>query len=179
MTAITVPIDASQIPEQERGKQNVRVAVRAGKEVHSKVVSVKSGRASAKFEIDAGGPVTIGVGPESASAEDIFLRDTPTVTVRPRKGGDGATYHVDPIALQPHIWLWWWRWCRTFTITGHVYGTDGNPVPGRAEQFEQPSDRYILRQLSGAAIHRRRHRRHSSITCLCTPGHRRLRAGPR
>ena len=27
------------------------------------------------------------------------------------------------------IWIGWLGWCRTFTITGYVYGTDGNPVP--------------------------------------------------
>ncbi|WP_174296655.1 Ig-like domain-containing protein [Sphingomonas bacterium] len=91
---------------------------------------VGSGRGEATFDLDVRGPVTIAVGPEHASAEDLFRRDTPTVTVRPTGRGDVASYHVDPIVVAPHIWLWWRRWCRQFTITGHLYGTDGNPVPG-------------------------------------------------
>lgn len=130
MSKILVPIDASQIPQGERGKQNVRVAVRAGKEIVSEIVSVKSGRAEAIFELDAAGPVTIAVGPEATSAADLFVRNTPTVTVRPVRGGKERAYPVDPIIIPFPIWEWWWRWCRTFTITGHVYGTDGNPVPG-------------------------------------------------
>jgi len=129
MSIISVPIDASQIPEQERNKQRVRVAAQSGKQIVSEVVSVASGRATAKFELDTAGAVTIAVGPESSPAADLFRRNTPTVTVRPRAAEGRPVYTVNPIIITLPIWRLWWFWCRTFTISGYVYGQDGNPVP--------------------------------------------------
>ena len=130
MSAILVPIDASQVPEKERGRQKVRVAIRAGKHIASEVISVEAGRGEAKFEIEHAGPVTIAIGPENAHAAELFNRNTPTVTVRPLRGEERPIYRVEPILIPRPIWEWWLIWCRTFTITGHIYGTDGNPVAG-------------------------------------------------
>src|SRR5579862_361338 len=64
MSTISVPIDASQVPAQEREAQRVRVAARSGNRISSTVVSVGSGKATAKMEIEGSGPITIAVGPE-------------------------------------------------------------------------------------------------------------------
>ena len=130
MTTIKVPVDATQIPESERGKQKVRVALRAGDKITSHVVSVEAGRAEAEFSVDASGPVTIAVGPEASDAADLFRRSTPTVTVRATEVNGRPGHVVQPIVISYPIWEGWLIWCRTFTITGHIYGTDSNPVPG-------------------------------------------------
>jgi hypothetical protein len=130
MTIIRVPVDATQVPESERAKQKVRVALRSGEEIASRVVSVEAGRAEAEFNVEASGPVTIAVGPESSDAADLFRRSTPTVTVRPTGANGERGYTVQPIVISRPIWEGWLIWCRTFTITGYVYGTDSNPVPG-------------------------------------------------
>jgi hypothetical protein len=130
MSTIRVPIDATRVPELERGKQKVRVALRAGEVITSHVMSVTSGHGEAMFEVDTTNAVTIAVGPEASDAADLFMRNTPTVTVRPAVGDGGLVYNVQPIVIQRPIWEWWLIWCRKFTITGHVYGPDSNPVPG-------------------------------------------------
>ncbi len=129
MSNIVVPVNASAVPADERGKQRIRVAVRSGKETVSTVVDVASGQARAELQLDTSGSVTIAVGPESTSAADLFLRNTPTVTVRPQAGEGNLIYKVNPIIITLPIWRLWLIWCRTFTISGYVYGTDGNPVP--------------------------------------------------
>lgn len=130
MTTIKVPVDATQVPESERAKQKVRIALRAGDEITSHVVSVEAGRAEVEFSVDASGPVTIAIGPEASDAADLFRRSTPTVTVRPTEANGRLGYIVQPIVISHPIWEGWLIWCRTFTITGHVYGVDSNPVPG-------------------------------------------------
>jgi len=129
MSSINVPIDASQIPEQERGKQRLRVAAKSGKKIVSEVVSVTTGRATAKLEMDTTETVTIAVGPESSSAADLFRRNTSTATARPQMIDNKPAYVVHPIVITPPLWTLWLFWCRTFTISGYVYGPDGNPVP--------------------------------------------------
>lgn len=130
MSIIRVPIDASHIPEAERGRQRVRVALRADDEITSHVVAVHAGRAEVEFDVETKGAVTIAVGPESSDAADLFRRNTPTITVRPTRGAASPAYHVSPILIPRPIWEWWLIWCRTFTITGQIVGVDGNPVPG-------------------------------------------------
>src|ERR1700736_760206 len=129
MTQIKIPIDASGVPQNERGKQRVRVAVKHGDTVHSEVVSVESGKADVALNLDARGPLSVAVGPENVSAADLFRRNTPTVTVNPRAAGGENVYNVHPITISPTIWRRWFWWCRQYTISGYVYGPDGNPVP--------------------------------------------------
>jgi hypothetical protein len=129
MSTISVPIDASQIPQGERGKQRLRVAVQSGEKIVSEVVEVTSGKAVATFDLDTTSAVTIAVGPESSNAVDLFCRNTPIVTVRPRLVEKKLAYTANPIVITLPIWERWLTWCRTFTISGYVYGPDGNPVP--------------------------------------------------
>jgi len=132
MGNIKIPIDASRIPESDRSQQRVRVALRSGKTILSEVCPVASGSATANFDLDTDGPVTVAVGPESSDAASLFVRATPTITVRPTTVGGRSTYTVMPIVITLPIWALWLRWCRTFTISGYVYGPDGNPVPSAA-----------------------------------------------
>src|ERR1700691_2223623 len=126
MSTISVPIDASQIPQGERGKQRLRVAVQSGEKIVSEVVEVTSGKAVATFDLDTTSAVTIAVGPESSNAVDLFCRNTPIVTVRPRLVEKKLAYTANPIVITLPIWERWLTWCRTFTISGYVYGPDGN-----------------------------------------------------
>jgi hypothetical protein len=129
MSIIRIPIDASAIPAEDRGKQSLRVAAQMGERVVSTVVKVNSGRATAELEMDAAGAVTIAVGPESSRAADLFRQNTITVTARPQSVDGRLEYTVKPIVVTLPFWNRWLFWCRTFTISGYVYGPDGNPVP--------------------------------------------------
>ena len=129
MSVIHVPINASAISKEDRGKQRLRVAAQSGKAIASTVVDVSSGQATAELELDAGGAVSIAVGPEQSNAADLFRRNTLSMTVRPQGQDGNLVYKVNPIVITLPIWRLWLFWCRTFTISGYVYGTDGNPVP--------------------------------------------------
>jgi hypothetical protein len=50
MSTLIIPIDASQISDNERGQQKVKVAVRAGDKTTSQIVSVESGKAQVKWK---------------------------------------------------------------------------------------------------------------------------------
>ena len=130
MSTLIIPIDASQISEKERGQQKVKVAVREGTKTKSYVVSVDSGKAEVKIEVDHKQPLTIAVGPATASDEDIFHLQTLTASVSPSQWAKDNSLTVGPIVVTPVYWRWWWIWCREFTITGTVVCADGSPVPG-------------------------------------------------
>jgi hypothetical protein len=129
MSTITIPVNAQAVPEQQRTQTQVRVAIKCGAKIDSKVVSVTGGQAEAQFDVDGNGPVTIAVGPEATSAADLFNKATPTMTVSPAMIGGGPTYTARPIVITEPIWRLWLIWCRSFTISGYVFGPDGNPVP--------------------------------------------------
>src|ERR1700677_3572847 len=99
MSIIRIPIDASAIPADERGKQSLRVAAQAGERVVSTVVKVDAGRATAELEMDAAGAVTIAVGPESSRAADLFRQNTITVTARPQSADGRLVYVIKPIVI--------------------------------------------------------------------------------
>jgi len=129
MATIRVPVDLSAIPAAERGKQRIQVAAQSGQQTVSQVIDAASGKATAELQLDATGAITIAVGPEQISAADLFRRNTPTVTARPSNLEGKLQYTVKPIIISLPIWRQWLIWCRTFTISGYVYGPDGNPVP--------------------------------------------------
>ena len=130
MSTISVQIDATQVPAQQREAQRIRVAARSGERTSSTVVSVASGKATAKLNSEGSGPITIAVGPESSTADELFNRNTPTLSVRPTLVDGKSQYTIRPIVITEPIWAEWLIWCRTFTITGYLMGLDGNPVPG-------------------------------------------------
>ncbi|MBV8928319.1 MAG: carboxypeptidase regulatory-like domain-containing protein, partial [Mycobacteriaceae bacterium] len=129
MARIEIPIDASGVPQNERGKQRVRVALKYGDTIQSEVVPVDSGKADVSLNVEARGPLTIAVGPENISAAELFRRDTPTVAVKPRTVKGELVYEIQPIVVGPNIWRRWLYWCTQYTISGYVHGSDGNPVP--------------------------------------------------
>jgi hypothetical protein len=130
MSVLLVPIDTSQIAEPDRKHQRLRVAVRQRGVVKSHVVSVESGRAEVKLDVDPALPLDVAVGGESAHDEDIFNLQTLTAKVSPAQWSDKKTLALPVFVVTPVWWLIWLRWCRTFVITGQVLCPDGSPVPG-------------------------------------------------
>jgi len=129
MSRLIVPLDASQISDSDRGKQKVKVAVRAGGQTQSQVISVESGKTQVQLDVDPKQHLDIAVGPATASDEDIFRLRTLTASVSPRQW-EKDSLTLSPIAISAIYWRWWWFWCRDFTITGQVVCADGSPVPG-------------------------------------------------
>lgn len=129
MPSITIPIQVQNVPEADRGKTKVRVALKTAKAIHSEVVSVSTGAAEARFEIEEPGQVSVAVGPASTDAADLFHKSTPTTTISARTLAANPVYKAPAIIITEPIWRLWLIWCRTFTISGYVIGQDGNPVP--------------------------------------------------
>jgi hypothetical protein len=130
MSELVIPLDASQVPEGERGQQSVKVAVRAGDKVQSQVVKVTAGKAEVKLNVDAKQALSIAVGPDNVSDEEIFQLQTLTTNVTPRQWAGKAKLALPPIIVTPVWWGLWRRWCRTFVIHGRVQCADGSAVPG-------------------------------------------------
>jgi hypothetical protein len=130
MSELVIPLDVSQVPEGERGQQSVKVAVRAGDKVQSQVVKVTAGKAEVKLNVDAKQALSIAVGPDNVSDEEIFQLQTLTTNVTPRQWAGKAKLALPPIIVTPVWWGLWRRWCRTFVIHGRVQCADGSPVPG-------------------------------------------------
>ena len=130
MSVLVIPIDSSQVPENERKQQRVKIAIKEPGGIKSQVISVEPGQTQVKLDVDPKQALSIAVGPESASDEDLFHLQTLTARVSPNSWGDQKTLTIAPIALTPAWWRLWLRWCREFVIEGHVRCADGSPVPG-------------------------------------------------
>jgi hypothetical protein len=72
MSVLVVPIDVSQVGDQDRKQQKVKVAVKAGEKVTAQVVDVAAGKAEVKLEVDGNQPLTVAIGPDNVSDDDIF-----------------------------------------------------------------------------------------------------------
>lgn len=129
MSVVIVPIDASQVPDQDRKQQRVKVAVQTRGGVRSQVVSVEGGKSEVKLEVEPGQAATIALGPDNVADADLFHKQTLTVNIPAKQLGDRA-FTLPPIVITPWWWRIWFLWCRTFTITGQVKDASGNPVPG-------------------------------------------------
>lgn len=129
MSVLLIPIDASQLPEQDRKQQRIKVAIQQGGAVKSVVVSLEGGKAEVKLEADPKQAVSVAVGPESASDEDIFHLQTLTASVSPKQWTAGKPLSLAPIAVTPAWWSRWLLWCREFVVTGRLVCADGTPVP--------------------------------------------------
>jgi len=130
MSVLVIPLDASQIAEGDRKQQSIRVAVDDGSGVKSQVVTVEKGQAQIKLDVDPKQTISIAVGPESASDDDIFHLQTLTTTVSPSQWAAGKPLTLAPILLTPAWWRLWLIWCREFVINGRLVCSDGSPVPG-------------------------------------------------
>ena len=130
MSVVIVPIDASQIPEQDRKQQRIKIAVQTRAGIRSQVVSIEGGKSEVKVEVEQGQSATIAIGPQNVSDHDIFHKQTLTATVAATQSGEGRAITVPPFIITPWWWRIWLYWCRTFTIQGQVKDPSGNPVPG-------------------------------------------------
>lgn len=129
MSSLVIPLDTSQIPEDERKQLKVKVAVDDGGRITSQVIRV-SGKDEVKLEVDGKRPLIIAIGSDSASDEDLFRLQTINVQVSPHQWQDRPALTLPPIAITPHWWRLWLLWCRDFVINGRVVCADGSPVPG-------------------------------------------------
>jgi hypothetical protein len=127
-----VPIDASSI-EEIKGGQTVQVVTRdAGGILQSEIVRLdEKGKGTAVFSFEKiPGALTIALGPENVSKDEIFGLQTINLTVSARQWKNLNELHLPLVIISPFYWHWWLRWCRTFTIRGRVVCKDGGPVPG-------------------------------------------------
>jgi hypothetical protein len=132
--SIEVPLDASGVGELGEGEdQDLKVLVRGQSgEVWSATVSPgkdRKPRATIDFP-EHPGPVTVFVGPASATDDELVQSQTLTVNVGSSVWTEENKLTIAPIVIGPYWWWWWLRWCQTFTIRGRVICPDGSPVPG-------------------------------------------------
>src|SRR6185295_9907231 len=113
MSKLVIPIDVSQVEDPDRGQQKVRVAARVGEKVVSQVVAVKSGKAEVTLDVDARQPLTIAIGPDNVSDQEIFNFQTLTTTVNPTQWANKATLKLSPFVVTRPWWDLWLRGCRT------------------------------------------------------------------
>ncbi|WP_321477389.1 carboxypeptidase-like regulatory domain-containing protein [uncultured Paludibaculum sp.] len=130
MSILRIPIDASQIADADRKQQKVKVAVQDRKGIKSQIIALDAGKGEVKLDVDPKQTLSIAVGPATASDEDIFHLQTLTSKVSPTQWGTEKTLAIPALVITPQWWVWWLRWCRTFTIHGRVVCADGSPVPG-------------------------------------------------
>jgi hypothetical protein len=130
MSELTIPLDVSQVADNERGQQRVKVAIKEGDKVRTQIVSVAAGKAEVKLNVDSKQTLSIAVGPENVADEEMFHLQTLTTAVTPTQWAGKAKLKLPPIIVTPIWWGLWLRWCRTFVIQGRVQCADGSPVPG-------------------------------------------------
>ena len=87
MSSLVIPLDMSQIPEEERKQQKVKVAVNDGEKITSTVVKVGA-KDEVKLDVDEKRSLTVAIGADSASDEDLFRLQTINVQVSPRQWQD-------------------------------------------------------------------------------------------
>jgi hypothetical protein len=125
-----VTLDASEV--EDRTDQALRVALVEGAEIRSDVVRLsKAGTVTATFRLSRRPDMlTVLVGPEDASDEELAGLQTIRVDVPAQQWQAGPELRLPPIRISAYHWHWWLRWCRWFVIRGHVICPDGHPVPG-------------------------------------------------
>src|SRR5678816_2526313 len=93
MSTLVIPIDASQVEDAERKQQKIKVAVAVGEgaKITSRVVTVESGKSEVKLEVDSKQSLTVAIGSDSASDEDLFRLQTINIQVNPRQWEEKPT----------------------------------------------------------------------------------------
>ena len=129
---LEIPIDASGI-EGFKPEQGVRVAAKSYdgsiNEQKIKLDAKGKGKATITFA-ETPGTLQVVIGPETASAEELFGMQTIGFNLPARRWEESLELILPPITISAYYWYWWLRWCRTFTIRGRVVCPNGNPVPG-------------------------------------------------
>jgi hypothetical protein len=118
MSKLVIPIDVSQITDTDRGQQKVKVAAKVGEKIVSDVVSVKDGKAEITLDVDPKQAVTLAVGPDNVSDQEIFNFQTLTATVNPAQWAGKPSLKLPAFIVTRPWWDLWLRWCRTFVIQG-------------------------------------------------------------
>lgn len=142
---LVVPLDASGI-DNFKPEQDVKVVAKdtEGTLYSEKVRLDRRGKGSATIKFDERpSALSVFVGPEAASEEEMIGLQTLTFDVAKRLWDDKSVLEFPPLTIHPHYWFWWLRWCRTFTIRGRVTCPDGSPVPG-AEVCAYDIDQWFL-----------------------------------
>ncbi len=128
---LSVPLDASGVEDFDP-ERPVKVVAKGllGGETYSQTVTLdKKGVGAATFYFTKKpGNMRVMVGPPDASDEEMEGLQTIGFNLKPQTWKK-AELTLKPVLISPYYWHWWLIWCRTFTITGHVFCPDGNPVP--------------------------------------------------
>jgi hypothetical protein len=129
---LNVPLDAGGI---ENFKPDLPVKVllqQCDALTHEQIVKLdRQGKGSANFSfVKHPGALRLVVGPGDALAEELLGLQTLSYNLSSRQWGGKEHLKLSPIKIPPYYWHWWHRWCRTFTITGHLVCANGEPVPG-------------------------------------------------
>jgi hypothetical protein len=131
---LEVPLDASHVGElgpDEDQKLKVVVSDEGGGSRSESVALGKDRTGVAKFEFDERpSALTVFIGPDRATDEELTQSQTITVGVGIRDWGEGSQLQLGPIEIAPYWWFWWLRWCREYVIRGRLVCPDGSPVPG-------------------------------------------------
>jgi hypothetical protein len=128
---LVISLDASKI-EGFKPEQPVQVLVvdRKGATLSKKVELNAKGLGETTFEFpQAPDGLKVLVGPQDASPEE--MQGLQTISLDVRAGSlKEREVKLPPIVISSFYWNWWLRWCRIFTIRGHVRCANGAAVPG-------------------------------------------------
>ncbi|MGZ4334864.1 MAG: carboxypeptidase-like regulatory domain-containing protein [Gaiellaceae bacterium] len=130
---LEVPVDASAISADDLKQQNLKIVVRSCEgELFSEPVKLRGdGSGSARFSFaKSPGSVRVLIGPDRAQDHELADSQTIAVVVPASRLAAKRQLVLEPIVVSYWWWWWWLRWCREFTIHGHVVCPDGRPVPG-------------------------------------------------
>ena len=129
---LMVPLDASGV-EEFTTKQVLKIVLRdrKGTMQSEKVKLDRERKGNATFGFaKMPGSLEVLIGPGDASDEEMLGIQTLSLKVSGRLWMTKRELTLKPIRITSYYWLWWLRWCRTFTIRGRVICPDGSPVPG-------------------------------------------------
>lgn len=129
---LEIPLDASKV-QAAGSDRGVKVAVFNAKgQAKEQVVRFDKGGAARVAFTFAERPASLRVvvGPETASADQLKGLQTIVADVPSRQWLNKAQLVLNPIVISNYYWLWWWRWCRNFKLTGKVVCANGDPVAG-------------------------------------------------
>jgi hypothetical protein len=127
---LQIDLDASAIKDFKPDQRVKVVAIDNKGVAHEEVAALNaSGKGTATLIFPENpGALRVLVGPENASAEEIKGLQTISANVSARHW-QGTELKL-PMKISAYYWWWWFRWCRDFTIRGHVICPDGSPAPG-------------------------------------------------
>lgn len=139
-------LDLSAVDTLDRDLPLKVAALSNGKVLASEIVYVKDAKdvSAIPFKLTYDTPprttplgVTVAVGPDVPDDEFVGV-DTYKQKISPKDAAwDSFKYKFERLVIPPHIYPWWLRWCRKYTIRGKVVCPDGSPVPGaKVEAFD-------------------------------------------